>query len=410
MTTLAKTTRTAPVRRTAETIRNWKARRHLEPGLPAVFLGAALWAVLAIGVWPFVFSGDVELPTAFSPIDWHAHEMIFGYVAAVVAGFLMTAIPNWTGRLPVSGWPLIGLTALWAAGRLAMFEFARLGDPLSALADCAFLVVFAAMVAREVIAGRNWRNAKVVALVAILAIANIAYHWRTPASASLPIAQRAALALIVMLILLVGGRVTPSFTSSWLGRQGASKPPAPFAKPDATVMLVSGLALAAWVAAPDAAWTAPLSLAAGLGNSGGSRAGAGSPPAAMCWCSCFTSASGSPRPDFCSLPAMPSRPLRVPFDASVHVWAIGGAGAMTLAMMTRASLGHSGRALVATTATKAAYALIVVALRRASCARVSSPPSRSALLHMAATAWVAAFASFLLGYAPLLARRQSLRK
>ena len=113
----------------------------LSRGFRPFFLGAAIWATIAIGLWPFVFAGDIEIPTAFSPIDWHAHEMIFGYVAAVAAGFLMTAIPNWTGRLPVTGWPLVGLAALWAAGRLAVFESARIGRPLAAAVDCAFLLV-----------------------------------------------------------------------------------------------------------------------------------------------------------------------------------------------------------------------------------------------------------------------------
>src|SRR4051794_26257278 len=85
-------------------------------GFRPFFLGAPLWAIVAGSLWPFVYSGRLALPTVFTPIDWHAHEMIFGYIAAVVAGFLTTAVPNWTGRLPVAGWPLAGLAGLWVAG------------------------------------------------------------------------------------------------------------------------------------------------------------------------------------------------------------------------------------------------------------------------------------------------------
>ena len=86
--------------------------------------------------------------------------MIFGYVGAVVAGFLLTAIPNWTGRLPVAGVPLAALAALWAAGRIAVFASALIGRTSAAAIDASFLIVFAALVAREVAAGQNWRNLK----------------------------------------------------------------------------------------------------------------------------------------------------------------------------------------------------------------------------------------------------------
>jgi uncharacterized protein involved in response to NO len=89
----------------------------VEPWLRPFFLGAALWAVAAIAVWLPFFTGKIDIPTAFSPADWHVHEMIYGYGTAVIAGFLLTAIPNWTGRLPVAGWPLVLLSGLWVIGR-----------------------------------------------------------------------------------------------------------------------------------------------------------------------------------------------------------------------------------------------------------------------------------------------------
>ena len=127
-------------------------------------------------MWFIALEGAIKVPTAFSIVDWHTHEMIFGYVGAVIAGFLLTAIPNWTGRLPVAGAPLAGLVVLWAAGRVAIYVSAAIGRFAAGAIDVAFLVVFAGVVAAEVISGRNSRNAKVVALVAALALANIAFH------------------------------------------------------------------------------------------------------------------------------------------------------------------------------------------------------------------------------------------
>jgi uncharacterized protein involved in response to NO len=106
-------------------------------GFRPFFLGAGLWAVSAIAVWLPFFTGRVEIPTAFSPVDWHVHEMIYGYGAAVIAGFLLTAISNWTGRLPVAGWRLALLSGLWAVGRGAVFFSAAIGWGPGAVIDTA---------------------------------------------------------------------------------------------------------------------------------------------------------------------------------------------------------------------------------------------------------------------------------
>lgn len=398
----------SPMRRTAAAYRGWMGAELLSRGFRPFFLGAAIWAVIAIGLWPFVFAGTFEIPTAFSPIDWHAHEMIFGYVVAVIAGFLMTAIPNWTGRLPVTGWPLVGLAALWAAGRLAVFESARIGRPAAAVIDCAFLLVFATVVAREVLEGKNWRNAKIVALVAILSLPNAAYHYEDAIVGVSDYSQRAALGLVVMLILLVGGRVTPSFTSSALGRQAVAKRPAPISKLDGAAMAVSGLALVAWTAAPSANLTGLLTITAGLGNLWRLSRWRGFAVRRDALLVVLHLGFGLAAIGFLFAGAHALWPSGIPYDAGVHVWAIGAAGLMTLAMMTRATLGHSGHALIASTATKAAYALIMIAINTR-LAMALMPAFQTVLLHVAACAWIAAFIAFLIGYGPLLTRRHSPR-
>ena len=118
-------------------------------GFRPFFLGGATWSVACIVLWIPQFFGDFVLRTAYSPLDWHIHEMLYGYVAAVVAGFLLTAIPNWTGRLPVCGHELAALAGLWLSGRLVILLSAQFGLVTAALIDIAFLATLAAVAARE---------------------------------------------------------------------------------------------------------------------------------------------------------------------------------------------------------------------------------------------------------------------
>ena len=161
-------------RRSAAASRAWRGAPLLCRGFRPFFLAAGAWALIGMALWPPVFTGAITIPTAFSTVDWHIHEMIFGYVAAVVAGFLLTAIPNWTGRLPVPGCRL-QRSRIWKVA-VAVPMSAWIGCAPAAVADAAFLTVFAALVAREVITGRNWRNLKVVAVVLALALVNVAFH------------------------------------------------------------------------------------------------------------------------------------------------------------------------------------------------------------------------------------------
>src|SRR5436190_14372739 len=123
-----------------------------------------------------MFTGELALASAFAPRDWHVHEMLYGYIPAVVTGFLLTAIPNWTGRLPLQGWPLLILVVSWTAGRVAVTLSAEIGWVAAALVDSGFLLLVVAVTAREIIAGRNWRNLKVLMPVTILGLGNAGFH------------------------------------------------------------------------------------------------------------------------------------------------------------------------------------------------------------------------------------------
>ena len=130
----------------------------LEQGFRPFFVAAGAWAALSLALWIGMLTGRVALPIAFDPVTWHAHGLLFGFVGAAIAGFLLTAVPNWTGRLPVRGLPLAGLALLWLAGRVAVATGAWIGPVAAAAVDLAFWLVLATAMAREILAGNNRRE------------------------------------------------------------------------------------------------------------------------------------------------------------------------------------------------------------------------------------------------------------
>ena len=206
-------------------------------GFRPFFLFGALYAGLAVLAWLPIFTGELALASAFVPRDWHVHEMLYGYVPAVVTGFLLTAIPNWTGRLPLQGTPLIGLLLVWIAGRVAVTLSGLIGWFPAALIDGAFLLLVAAAAAREIVAGGNWSNLKVVSLIALLALGNVCFHLEAHVAGSADISIRLGLAVVVMLITLIGGRIVPSFTRNWLARENPGRLPVPFGRFDMIVIV-----------------------------------------------------------------------------------------------------------------------------------------------------------------------------
>src|SRR4051794_31078918 len=159
-------------------------------GFRPFFLAGAIWAALAILLWLPMFFGEMPIPTAFSPMDWHAHEMLYGYLPAIITGFLLTAIPNWTGRLPLQGTRLIVLILAWLAGRLAILGSALIGPVAAGGIDCLFLLLVAAATAREVIVGRNWKNLSPIGLVMALLAGNVLFHVEAYRTGSADFARR----------------------------------------------------------------------------------------------------------------------------------------------------------------------------------------------------------------------------
>lgn len=367
---------------------------------PFFFVGAC-YAALAIALWLPLFKGEIALATHFAARDWHVHEMLYGYVAAVLTGFLLTAIPNWTGRLPLQGTPLLGLVLVWLVGRCAVAWSEHLGWTFSAVLDCAFLVLVTAATAREIIAGQNWRNLKILIPVAVLALANIGFHAEAYTFGIAEFSSRAAIGAMVILLMLIGGRIVPSFTRNWLSRENPGRLPVPFGRFDVTSIACSAAGLGLWVVRPEGELTGgALLLAAGLQCVRLVR-WAGDRAARERLVLILHVAYGFVPLGFV-LAGMAAFGLILP-SAGMHAWMAGAAGTMTLAVMTRASLGHTGHELSAGVGTQAIYAAVLIA----ACARVTGaliPGWTFALLHVAALAWIAAFGGFAALYGRLLFR------
>src|SRR6516162_2521744 len=171
----------------------------LSYGFRPFFLGAALWACIAMVLWIGLLFGWWAFAGGYGVIAWHAHEFLFGYIAAVMTGFLLTAIPKWTGRFPLQGRPLLALFVLWFAGRAAMLAVDTIGTGAAAIVDCAYLLTLTAVITREIIAGSNWRNLRVAVLVALTVVANIVFQAEVLIHAGPNYGLRLAVAAIVAL-------------------------------------------------------------------------------------------------------------------------------------------------------------------------------------------------------------------
>jgi uncharacterized protein involved in response to NO len=370
-------------------------------GFRPFFLGAALFAGVAIPVWVLLLAGTSHANFSYAPREWHVHEMLFGFLPAVIAGFLFTAMPNWTDRPPLKGMPLMLLWTLWLAGRLVM-AIPWLPLVASALVDGAFLVAVAIIVWREIVTGKAWDRAPIGLLISLYAGANLLFHDLVLSEAATDLSERMALAVIMMLLALIGGRVTPSFTGDFMSERGMAEQPSPFSRFDGVAILLAGIAAVAWTAQPQAMATGWLLVVAGLVNlvrlsrwygwvtwreSLVLILHLGYGWLAMSWLILGGAILG----------------LGVhPADA-VHALTTGAVGAMTLAIMTRASLGHTGRPRHAGPTTVMIYLLVNLG----AVLRVFGPAtalSTPLMLGLSAMAWSGAYLLFALVYGRYLLR------
>jgi uncharacterized protein involved in response to NO len=288
------------------------------------------------------------------------------------------------------------------AGRVAVVLSGVIGWAPAAAIDCTFLILVALAAAREIVAGGNWRNLKVVTLVLVLAAGNMAFHIEAHISGVADYSIRLGLGAVIMLITLIGGRIVPSFTRNWLARENPGRLPASFGRFDLIVIAATGAALLLWIALPVTQLTAWMLLAAAflqaarLARWAGDRTwreplvlilhiGYGFVPLGL------------------MLTALSAFGLLLP-AAGIHAFA-GAIATMTLAVMTRASLGHTGHALHASYPTRAIYVAIVLSPVARICAALR-PDEAMILLAVSGTLWVVAFAGFALAYGLILAARR----
>ena len=389
---------------TAEQMRAWRGPTVLSFGFRPFFLMAGIWAAFAMTIWIFMLAGRLELPTHFDPVSWHAHELLFGYLAAVIAGFLLTAVPNWTGRLPIVGWPLGLLAVLWLAGRIAVASSTWLPVLVVAMIDCAFLAALMIAIGREILAGGNWRNLPVLALLGLLLADNALFHYAgVSQSAASQMGMRLGVAVAVMLISLIGGRIVPSFTRNWLVKHGHSARPDPFGVLDRFTMLIFGLALLVWVVAPQSLAAGSMLLLAGMMQ--GWRllrwAGLQTLEEPLVWVLHAGYAFVPLGAVILGLAILWEDILLV--QAAQHLWMAGAIGLMTLAVMSRATLGHTGRELTAGPGTTTVYLSLIgsVFLRLAAGA---SPQLTTELYQFSGLLWVTAYLGFAVIYSPMLMR------
>ncbi|HQY64002.1 MAG TPA: NnrS family protein [Polyangiaceae bacterium] len=373
-------------------------------GFRPFFLLAALFAAGILPVWLLSLSGLVRPDAYFDAFGWHAHEMVFGYAAAVIAGFLLTAAANWTSRETLVGPPLLACAALWAAGRVALV-LPGLPRAVPAALDLAFLPMVAVAIARPILATKNHRNLVMVAALTAMWGGNLAMHLDV--LGVLPhvpgLRARAALVgvdVVTALMVVMAGRIFPMFTKNATRVATIRSHP----RLDAAALAAMVAVLAVDVAAPGgrvAAWIAGAAAIATAARAvhWGAQYTARVP---LLWILHVTYAW---IPAGLALRVAAWLTPAVPASLATHALTVGAIGGMTLGMMARVALGHTGRALEAGRAVAAAFVLVTLA----ALVRVGGPLALGAAhtriaLHVSGTLWTAAFVLFLVVYAPILAR------
>ncbi len=377
----------------------------LKQGFRPFFLGAGIWSAIAMMNWLLYLSyGERFFHFEYlTPHEWHMHEMLYGFLPAAIAGFLLTAVPNWTGRLPVRGLPLATLSALWLAGRLAMLLASAIPEPyhfLIAIIDSLFLLSFALLIAREIVWGKSRRNLPIVFIVSALAMSNIYFHLSILELVSQISAGKianSAIFLAVVLVTLVGGRIVPSFTRNWMVRNKMTPLPAPLDPYDKAGFALVGVSAFLLVFTPPTQITGVFCLITAffhlyrLSRWHGWKSfreplvfilhvGYG-------WISVGFILAGL------SMLIEEVSPI-----AAIHAFSAGMIGTMILAVMTRATRGHTKQPLEADIGTTLIFVLVNISAITRVVVALGASPQWGYLV--SGTTWIAAFSLFSALYLP----------
>ena len=380
--------------------------RILAGGYRILFPLAALWAVLSVAMWVIFLVFNQEFGAGVDMFSWHAHGLVFGYGGAVVAGFALTAIPNWTGRTPVRGWALGALVFPWLVARVC--ELLLLGgygaEAIRFVSEMIFFSLFLAVAAREVILGKNWRNLKVVLVFGLLVASAFTANLARVGAIELPfLPSLGGLVVLLVLITIIGGRIIPAFTANWLKGKGKTALPIMFNRFDGlAILLGAGVLVAFLMGAEGILFAGGCGLAAILHFIRLARWQGlqtfGSPIVLVLHTSYLWVPVGF------LLLALASSGM-VPVSAALHAWTIGGIGSTTLAVMSRASLGHAGLPLADSRLLTSLY----VSINLAAISRVLAavwPTGYDVFLVASAILWCTAFGLFLWRFVPLAFARR----
>lgn len=370
-------------------------------GFRPLFLGAGLFAILATAAWLLVLMGYSPLPLG-NPLLWHSHEMLVGFVGAAMGGFLLTAVPNWTGSAPLRGTGLVVLCLLWLAGRLAAAAAEVLPLAVVAIVDLSFSVMLIISITNAVVKGGNRRNYPILGLIGLTVLLNGCYHVAPWLGVNPLTFLYLYIHVVLLLITIIGGRITPNFTANWLKQRGAVRLPRRY-----LALEVATIALTVAVGLSDSLW--PGSGASGLcalaaAAAHGLRlsqwrglATRGEPLMVVLHVGYGWLVVGY------GLLAMSVFMAELPRSAALHTLTLGAIGTMIIAVMSRASLGHTGRPLTASRLLALAFALVsVAALLRLGAGLWMS--LYTPLIHASGGVWIAAFGLFVLLFAPMLLR------
>lgn len=375
----------------------------LELGFRPFYLLAAIFATMAMPLWMGIYQGVIPAGNYLYGMAWHSHEMVFGFAVAVIAGFLLTAVRNWTGLATPTGGPLAALAALWLLGRVLMIA----GTPmLAAVVDVSFLPMLGLAVGIPIWRSRSKRNFKVLVVLGGLALANLSFHLAQLGILNGAIGRLSvvvALDIIMILMAVMGGRVIPSFIANAV----------PTAKPrhifgiEVVVMVSLVLILiaevgSAWIRLPGSVWLL-LFLIAAVSNI--ARLLLWAPlqtrrnplllmlPLAYAWI-----------PVSLLLRAASELSNGISVTLAFHALAVGAIASLMLAMMTRSALGHTGRTLKAGWVEISAFLLLQAAAITRIVPGTLWPQHYPVFLIGSMALWSMAFGIFSLGYWRILTR------
>jgi len=371
-------------------------------GFRPFYTVAAVFAVIAMLAWLCAFAGFSGTGVYLHSMVWHSHEMLFGFAAAVIAGFLFTAVHNWTGLSTPTGAVLAGLTVLWFAARVLIITGPA---PLAAIVDVAFLPAIAIAVAVPIFRSKNVRNYKVVAVLLALATSHGVFHLASQGVVPIGLSRTSlfvSIDIVVILLAIVAGRVIPAFTKNAIPEASPRHESWVEIVTFAAMVLVVLLTIVSASLALPAGPMAMLFIVVAAAHA--TRLGLWDPvctihnpllwmmPAAYSWI-----------PFAFLLRALAAMNI-VPASAWTHAVTIGAISSFMLAMMMRSTLGHTGRQLVASRFDMAAFLLLQFAAIVRVIASIAAPESYRSWIVASSLVWVLAFLVFVLRYLPMLSR------